>query len=230
MTMALTRIGARNQHALVRQHQATHRHPFWVRAVSGTILATVSWLALPTDTASADASPPLTVRARVLPATGPLNPHVIVAAHHASAPPARSPQATATHSNTSPIQPGPPVVRNRLVSSDGALDVALGVYNDCEGATPLPATAVINVCVHGRTYFMGHNPGVFTPLMSLRAGSVLTWYDGTGQTHRFRVTAVHDDNGFKGVRPWAAPGIAAQFRTCLRPDGSVVRVLDAVSA
>ena len=125
--------------------------------------------------------------------------------------------------------PGGP--RNLLTSADGTLNTAVGVYTDCSGASPVPATmAAVDTCIRGRTYFVGHNQGVFTPLMHMTVGSVLTWYDSHGGVHRYRVVAVRDAAG--GARPLITSShrVAAQFQTCALSDGSVDRILDAVAA
>jgi hypothetical protein len=125
--------------------------------------------------------------------------------------------------------PGGPV--NLLTSADGTLHTAVGVYSDCTGAAPVPADmAAVDTCIHGRTYFVGHNQGVFTPLMHMGPGSVLTWYDARGAVHRFRVVAVRDTPG--GARPLVTTSrrVDAQFQTCALADGSVDRILDAVAA
>jgi hypothetical protein len=131
--------------------------------------------------------------------------------------------------HTVPASPNGP--RNWLASADGTLHTAVGVYTDCSGASPIPAdTAAIDTCVRGRTYFVGHNVGVFTPLMHMSVGSVITWYDSRGVAHPLRVVAVRDTAG--GARPLntATRHVDAQFQTCAVTNGSVDRILDAVRA
>lgn len=130
-----------------------------------------------------------------------------------------------------PAAPGP---RNLLLSADGSLDAPLTVYDDCSGQSELTHdAAAIDTCVGGRTYFVGHNAGVFTPLLSLHTGDVITWYDSAGAAHRLRIVAVRD-NWLRddGVPPLATSAVVAQFQTCesAYPDGSHDRILDAVSA
>jgi hypothetical protein len=126
-------------------------------------------------------------------------------------------------------QPGG--LTNWLTSADGTLNTAVGTYTDCTGAAPVPTNeAAIDTCMKGRTYFVGHNAGVFTPLMHMAVGSLITWYDSHGRAHRLRVVAVRVATG--GVQPLTTTTkrVDAQFQTCINPDGSVDRVLDAVSA
>jgi hypothetical protein len=125
--------------------------------------------------------------------------------------------------------PGGPT--DLLTSADGTLHTAVGVYTDCTGAAPVPTgMAAVDTCVRGRTYFVGHNQGVFTPLMHMGVGSLLTWYDAGGAVHRYRVVAVRDTAG--GARPLTTTTrrVDAQFQTCAVANGSVDRILDAVRA
>ncbi|MEA2618224.1 MAG: hypothetical protein QOE72_4007 [Chloroflexota bacterium] len=128
--------------------------------------------------------------------------------------------------------PAPGGARNLLTSADGTLNTPVGVYSDCSGATAVPTgMAAVDTCVRGRTYFVGHNQGVFTPLMHMVVGSIVTWYDARGAVHRYRVVAVRDTPG-GGARPLTTTThrVAAQFQTCAVADGSVDRILDAVAA
>jgi hypothetical protein len=132
---------------------------------------------------------------------------------------------------SSPAAVGP---RNLLRSADGSLDTPVTVYDDCSGQSELTHdAAAIDTCVGGRTYFVGHNAGVFTPLLSVHAGDVITWYDGAGADHRLRIVAVrHNWLRDDGVPPLAMGAVVAQFQTCetAYPDGSHDRILDAVPA
>jgi hypothetical protein len=119
-------------------------------------------------------------------------------------------------------------LRNRLVGGAG-LNTAVVYYSDCSGATPLTRTAAaIDTCATGRTYFVGHNPGVFTPLFSLGVGSVITWFDGAGTAHHLRVVAVETWVHTSGL-PALVGGASVQFQTCITSDGSIDRILDAVA-
>lgn len=132
-------------------------------------------------------------------------------------------------SSAAPVPSGPP---NLLTSADGTLHTAVGVYADCTGQTPLTTTeSAVDTCIRGRTYFVGHNPGVFTPLMHMVVGSLITWYDGRGVAHRYRIVAVRDGAGGAGATPLAITTrhVDAQFQTCAVANGSVDRVLDAVN-
>jgi hypothetical protein len=121
--------------------------------------------------------------------------------------------------------------RDRLWSDGGAVDAAVGVYGDCTGATAVPAWgAMIDSCVPGRLYFLGHTPGVFSGLGRLSAGSRITWWDDAGVAHVFRVTDVEVRSRSIGAALTAAPGVVAQFQTCENGSGTLMRVVDAVPA
>lgn len=120
--------------------------------------------------------------------------------------------------------------RNRLISADGTLNTGVGYYGDCSGRTPLThSMAAIDGCVGGRTYFVGHNPGVFTPLMHFSVGALITWYDGSGTAHRLRIIAVRQWSHSAGA-PTLISGATAEFQTCITSDGSLERILDAAPA
>jgi hypothetical protein len=105
------------------------------------------------------------------------------------------------------------------------------VYSDCSGRTEVShAVAQVDTCVGGRTYFVGHNPGVFTPLLSETVGSVITWWDSSGVAHRLRVVASRTWMRDDGVPPMVSGAVVAQFQTCLVLDGSKDLILDAVPA
>lgn len=120
--------------------------------------------------------------------------------------------------------------RNWLVSADGTLNTGVGIYDDCTGRTRLTRrSAAVDGCVTGRTYFVGHNPGVFAPLMDLSIGAILTWYDSGGVPHRLRILAVRRWQRSAGI-PTLLNGAVAQFQACITADGSLERILDATPA
>lgn len=123
---------------------------------------------------------------------------------------------------------GPPADPTRnVLSGPGGLYTGVTNYTDCSGHTRLTnASAALDVCVRGRTYFVGHNPGVFSPLLHYAPGDVITFLNGAGQTDHFTVVTVRDWAYVNGVPPLSA-GARAQFQTCINPSGSLDRVLDA---
>lgn len=138
-----------------------------------------------------------------------------------------------------PVTPPPPplapqVLRNSLTSGDGTLHTGVGVYADCTGQTPLTSSeAAIDPCTSGPTYFVGHNVGVFTPLMHMTAGATITYYDGSGTAHHWRVVSVRDDHASAtGVAAPTQADVVAQFQTCetYSPSGQYDRIVDVVIA
>lgn len=155
--------------------------------------------------------------------------------HRAAAAAIGAPGTMVTTAGLPGLSPRPAAgPRNLLLSADGSLDTPVAVYDDCSGQSELTHdAAAIDTCVGGRTYFVGHNAGVFTPLLSLATGDVVTWYDGDGDAHRLRIVAVrHNWRRDDGVPPLATSTVVAQFQTCetAYPDGSHDRILDAVPA
>jgi sortase (surface protein transpeptidase) len=117
-----------------------------------------------------------------------------------------------------------------LTSDDGTLKTGVGTYADCSGRTALQTgEAAIDLCISGRTYFLGHNAGVFTPLMHMHAGDHLTYADGHGDHHRYRIVSTRDWTAANGTAPVTQVDVSAQFQTCIRPDGSLDRIVDVVT-
>jgi hypothetical protein len=145
--------------------------------------------------------------------------------------PAPAQRAATPEPSAPPRTPAPVVLRNHLHSADGRLDTAVGVYSDCSGGTALThAAAAVDTCVTQDTYFVGHNPGVFTPLLSESVGSLITWWDGSGQAHVLRIVAVRSWLRADGVAPQVSAAVVAQFQTCEVSDGSKDWIYDAVAA
>lgn len=116
-----------------------------------------------------------------------------------------------------------------LTSDDRSLHTGVGTYTDCSGHTPLQSDeAALDSCIPGRSYFLGHNVGVFTPLLHMRVGDHIMWTAPQGDQHRLRIVAVRDWTASRGAPPVSRRDVAAQFQTCIRQDGSVDRILDAV--
>jgi hypothetical protein len=117
---------------------------------------------------------------------------------------------------------------NYLQSDSGELSTSVITYSDCSGSTPLThAAAAVDTCFP-RLVFLGHNPGVFTAVIDLKVGDLITWWDSNGVAHQFRVVQVIDASGRKV--PSYRPGIAAEFRTCITSDGSLNREVETVAA
>ncbi|HEX6547355.1 MAG TPA: hypothetical protein VF134_01270 [Candidatus Dormibacteraeota bacterium] len=124
--------------------------------------------------------------------------------------------------------PAPPP-QNRLISDQVGLDVPVGVYGDCSGKAQLGYSgAAVDTCIGGVEYFIGHNPGPFTSTLDLKPGSILTYFDGNGTAHNYRVVSERTWNRFWGPPPPSQSGVAAQLQTCVTVDAVWDRILDAV--
>ena len=119
---------------------------------------------------------------------------------------------------------------DRLRSEDGRLDTGVGLYYTL--AQRVPAwEAVLDVRMRMVSYYFdGHNPGVFTPLLSESIGSVIDYWDGSGALHRFRVVAIRSWDVAWDEPPPVSGSVIAQFQTCRTLDGSVDWIYDAVAA
>ena len=102
------------------------------------------------------------------------------------------------------------------------IDTAVTDYSGCTAAASVPQNeAAIYTCVTWDTYFLGHNPGVFTPLLSVQDGTNLTYYDSAGVAHQYVIEG-YVDLALPGGTPQPPAGTVAQFQTCL--SDSEVRV------
>ena len=128
--------------------------------------------------------------------------------------------------------PAPQRITDWLRAEDGRFAVGVGVYDDPTGQAPVPHTiAVLDLAIHDvNWYFDGHNPGVFTPLLSEGQGSVLDYWDNSGALHRLRIVSVRSWSRYAGAPPPVSGAVVAQFQTCRYLDGSVDWIFDAVAA
>jgi hypothetical protein len=141
--------------------------------------------------------------------------------------------------------PAPPLVKtvpkrvfpissiHNLLIVPGSAPIPVSTYSDC---SKLPSgqmqplaegVAAVDTCLHWDTYFLGHNPGVFTHLFSAANGEILTWYDSVGHVRHFRIVSHTDQNG--GIAFYSGP-FDAEFQTCIDPAGVKIRVFHAVLA
>lgn len=100
-------------------------------------------------------------------------------------------------------------------------------YTDCTGTSEVAlASAQLYPCHTTGVLFIGHNQGVFTPLLSFVVGDVINWSDGAGGLHHLRIVAVRDVSS----SVWPAVLGAYEFQTCLYPmlNSPMNRYLDAV--
>jgi hypothetical protein len=152
-----------------------------------------------------------------------------VPTHIAPAPAIRLLGGDSAELNAQLRQPPPPP-RNRLRSDDGSLDVSVGVYADCTGMSEVTHDgAAIDTCLGGRLYFIGHNPGPFTPLRDFATGSRIIYYDDSGLAHTYRIVETRTWSRWAGSPPLASSDVVAQFQTCITADGNWDEILDAVA-
>lgn len=107
------------------------------------------------------------------------------------------------------------------------MNASVGTYSDCTGRA-LVVGVEIDTCIPG-LYFVGHNPGPFTPLLGYGAGTIIIWYDGSGTAHRYKVFARQSwGSGIPGTPP--QNGAAIQLQTCVTSSGSVELIIDGTPA
>ncbi len=118
--------------------------------------------------------------------------------------------------------------RNRLIGP--GLDVGVSIYRDCTSRTALSrATVAIDTCMKWDTYFVGHSfGGPLTSLTHAYNGETLTWYNAAGVARAYVIEG-HQYTYAHGPAAMPPPGTAAQFQTCLTPDGSRIITFYAAS-
>src|SRR5207247_444217 len=121
---------------------------------------------------------------QVLAAAAAATPMPVAAAPFANAVPAVAPAA--------PKPPPAPVARaNTIVIPRLGLSQPVGWYSDCLGRAPVPRWGAWRWSCSGvnNIYVMAHNPGVFTPILGLRAGDIVQYGDPSGRIHTYRVSS-----------------------------------------
>jgi Sortase domain len=166
------------------------------------------------------------VLAQVLAAAA--TPVPLVAAPLASAvrPVAPAPWSAPAHA------PAAPVVRaNTIVIPRLGLSQPVGWYSDCLGRAPVPRWGTWRWSCAGpnNIYVMAHNPGVFTPILALRAGDIVRYGDPSGRVHTYRVSST---TIVSNTQMWPLGGTATSsltLQTCWTWDGTrdfIVRALE----
>jgi sortase (surface protein transpeptidase) len=131
-----------------------------------------------------------------------------------------------------PARPAPLAVRaNTIVIPRLGLVQPVGWYGDCLGRAAVPRWGAWRwSCAGGNnTYIMAHNPGVFTPILGLRAGDIVKYGDPSGRVHTYRVsyTTIVSNTQMWPLGATSAPSLTLQ--TCWTWDGSrdfIVRALE----
>ena len=102
--------------------------------------------------------------------------------------------AVPTPAPTHVIPSATPEPQRDLLTGPHGLNTSVGpAYTDCTGTSAVArSSAYIDTCHTTAVLFIGHNHGVFTPLLSFVVGDVINWYDSTGIRHQLRIIAVRD--------------------------------------
>jgi len=161
---------------------------------------------------------------QVLAAAAAATPMPVVAAPVANAVPAVAP---------APPKPLPaPVARaNTIVIPRLGLSQPVGWYSDCLGRAPVPRWGAWRWSCAGvnNIYVMAHNPGVFTPILGLRAGDIVQYGDPSGRIHTYRVSSTTIVSNTQMWPLGATPSSTLTLQTCWTWDGTrdfIVRALE----
>jgi Sortase domain len=149
-------------------------------------------------------------------------------------PPVSAPLANAVHLVAPAPRPAPAaaVVRaNTIVIPRLGLSQSVGWYSDCLGRAPVPRWGTWRWSCAGANniYVMAHNPGIFTPILGLRAGDIVKYGDPSGRVHTYRVsyTTIVSNTQLWPLGATSASSLTLQ--TCWTWDGSrdfIVRALE----
>ena|SRR5437773_7185192 len=160
---------------------------------------------------------------QVLAAAAAATPMPVAAAPFANAVPAVAP---------APKPPPAPVARaNTIVIPRLGLSQPVGWYSDCLGRAPVPRWGAWRWSCSGvnNIYVMAHNPGVFTPILGLRAGDIVQYGDPSGRIHTYRVSSTTIVSNTQMWPLGATPSSTLTLQTCWTWDGTrdfIVRALE----
>jgi len=134
-----------------------------------------------------------------------------------------------------PAAPKPPrtlVARaNTIVIPRLGFSQPVGWYSDCLGRAPVPRWGAWRWSCAGvnNIYVMAHNPGVFTPILGLRAGDIVQYGDPSGRIHTYRVSSTTIVSNTQMWPLGATPSSTLTLQTCWTWDGTrdfIVRALE----
>lgn len=144
-----------------------------------------------------------------------------------------APMANAVQQAAPAPQSAPALVvrANTIVIPRLGLSQPVGWYSDCLGSAPVPRWGTWRWSCAGANniYVMAHNPGVFTPILGLRAGDIIRYGDPSGQVHTYRVSSTTIVGNTQMWPLGATPTSALTLQTCWTWDGSrdfIVRALE----
>ncbi|TMC39899.1 MAG: sortase [Chloroflexi bacterium] len=130
-------------------------------------------------------------------------------------------------------KPPPPLVAraNTIVIPRLGLSQPVGWYSDCLGRAPVPRWGAWRWSCSGvnNIYVMAHNPGVFTPILGLRAGDIVQYGDPSGRIHTYRVSSTTIVSNTQMWPLGATPSSTLTLQTCWTWDGTrdfIVRALE----
>ena len=158
---------------------------------------------------------------------------VLAAAAATPMPLVSAPVANAVQAAAPPPQPAPALVAhaNTIVIPRLGLSQPVGWYSDCLGRAPVPRWGAWRWSCAGvnNVYVMAHNPGVFTPILGLRAGDIVLYGDPSGRVHTYRVSSTTIVSNTQMWPLGATPSSSLTLQTCWTWDGSrdfIVRALE----
>jgi hypothetical protein len=137
-----------------------------------------------------------------------------------AAPPATPIHAPAPKPAAPPVPTGPR--QNWVEVPSVGVSVAVGIYSDCTGQTPLTrATAARDTCVPATEVFLvGHRPGVFAALPGMPANAAVNYWDDAGVLHAYRIYQVSKIPSAQGGDVMTNQHPALLMQTCDDPTGS----------
>ncbi len=130
-----------------------------------------------------------------------------------------------------PLVAAPVTRANSIVIPRLGLNQPVGWYSDCLGRAPVPRWGAWRWSCAGvnNIYVMAHNPGVFTPILNLRAGDLVLYGDPSGRIHTYRVSSTTIVSNTQMWPLGATPSSSLTLQTCWTWDGSrdfIVRALE----
>jgi sortase (surface protein transpeptidase) len=126
----------------------------------------------------------------------------------------------------------PPVARaNTIVIPRLGLVQPVGWYTDCSGRAAVARWGAWRWSCAGNNniYVMAHNPGIFTPILGLRAGDIVQYGDPSGRVHTYRVSYTTIVSNTQMWPLGATSASSLTLQTCWTWDGSrdfIVRALE----
>jgi sortase (surface protein transpeptidase) len=145
---------------------------------------------------------------------------------------ATAPVAIAPRPAPAAAPPASPAVHaNNIVIPRLGLNQPVGWYTDCLGRAAVPRWGTWRWSCAGANniYVMAHNPGIFTPILGLRAGDIIEYGDPSGRVHTYRVSYTTIVSNTQMWPLGATSSSAITLQTCWTWDGSrdfIVRALE----